>query len=476
VAMLALSVALSRPYAMWDRMWHDPLIASLRGQRLPFANVFEPGRVLHYHFSGDVLAAVLQVLSADTIHASRALSLAHDVTFALMGASAALLMRGCGRGPVVSGLLAALATLSGPFTLVALDGNRYRWWGYSFHNFYTMSFRPHGVLFGLLAVAVVALLLDRSRRRTAPWLVLFALLGITDEVSTALLLAGLGAAWLVEPGLLADRRGRGFLLLGLSAMAMLAANVAFQASLAPGGPASALALVSPRTPGFGHTSLPLASRKGALALALDVIPTLLCLTGLLWRRRAGLSALALTLVGVGVVGLTAVEINQTPVESHRFMSAAVLVVPLFAFALVQDRVAGWLLGAGSALATVSSLAWAVLAVPVDCDYYRDRGNYTLDCRAAVGAHLGERPVPTYVSSAAWERYSGCRPIYAAGVPPARQWGISLGPLLGPAALARIAALPSLPVVCGRPDPDPVCAAARATCAPAGAAVEICRRP
>ena len=34
---LGLSLRLSIPYAIWDRQWHIPLVASLRGQRAPFA-------------------------------------------------------------------------------------------------------------------------------------------------------------------------------------------------------------------------------------------------------------------------------------------------------------------------------------------------------------------------------------------------------------------------------------------------------
>src|SRR6266498_2191351 len=86
---IALSVILSRPYALWDRELHIPLVAALRGQRLPFQNSYDPGIALHYHFSGDVLAAMLQTYSLDVLNASLALSLAHDVMFALIGVTLA---------------------------------------------------------------------------------------------------------------------------------------------------------------------------------------------------------------------------------------------------------------------------------------------------------------------------------------------------------------------------------------------------
>ena len=64
---IGLSVILSRPYALWDRELHIPLVAALRGQRLPFQNSYDPGIALHYHFSGDVLAAMLQTYSFDVL-------------------------------------------------------------------------------------------------------------------------------------------------------------------------------------------------------------------------------------------------------------------------------------------------------------------------------------------------------------------------------------------------------------------------
>ena len=44
--------------------WHIPLVSALRGQRLPFMNVYDPAGGLFYHFAGDVQAAMLQTLFA----------------------------------------------------------------------------------------------------------------------------------------------------------------------------------------------------------------------------------------------------------------------------------------------------------------------------------------------------------------------------------------------------------------------------
>ena len=69
----ALSAILSRPYAIWDRELHIPFVASLRGQRFRSRAPSNRGSAFHYHFSGDVLASMLQVFSADVINGSLAL-------------------------------------------------------------------------------------------------------------------------------------------------------------------------------------------------------------------------------------------------------------------------------------------------------------------------------------------------------------------------------------------------------------------
>src|SRR5436190_9630415 len=145
VAAFALSLVLSRPAAIWDRELHIPLVSSLRGQRIPFANAFEPGQGLHYHFSGDVLAAMVQTFSFAVLNASLALSLTHDVLFALIALSLGLAMLGAGRKPphlVVLGVVAVL--LSGPCVLRFGIGEPYL--GYNYYGFYNWAYRPHLVL------------------------------------------------------------------------------------------------------------------------------------------------------------------------------------------------------------------------------------------------------------------------------------------------------------------------------------------
>ena len=114
---VALSVWLSRRYVIWDRNWHIPLVASLRGQRMPFMNVFQSEVRLGYHVAGDVLAGTLQTLSGVRLHSSVALSLAHDVMFGLTAIciSALVSTRGQSRALCVVSAQAPLAVfLSGP--------------------------------------------------------------------------------------------------------------------------------------------------------------------------------------------------------------------------------------------------------------------------------------------------------------------------------------------------------------------------
>jgi hypothetical protein len=86
------SLWLSRDWGIWDRRWHMPLVTSIEGQRVPFRNVYyEPG-ALHYHFSGDVHAAMFRALSFEHVSSGLALSISHDVIYAILGAVIALLL------------------------------------------------------------------------------------------------------------------------------------------------------------------------------------------------------------------------------------------------------------------------------------------------------------------------------------------------------------------------------------------------
>ncbi|HMJ16524.1 MAG TPA: hypothetical protein VK524_34155, partial [Polyangiaceae bacterium] len=306
VAAALLSGWYSHFYSIWDRGWHIGLVTSLRGQRIPFQNVYHYEGYLRYHFSGDVIAATLQSLSLNVINSDFALSLAHDVMFALTGFSLALLTGGALPGErarlhpalrVLATLLGVMALLlSGPVTLMR-DGLESTLAGHSVMSYFTMSFRPHVSLSGLLFVGVGACLLSRLRASSSldtpseepnalpALLLIVAALGIADETSTGLMGLTLGVTWLIWPRILDERRWVGALVLLGLALAFLGTNYLFGASISPGMPVSRARWVEWRAPGY--TLLPEALRTGAglKALLFDLMPVPLTLVGLMLMRH-----------------------------------------------------------------------------------------------------------------------------------------------------------------------------------------------
>jgi len=229
-------------------MAHPPGLVAARPTLALLQRVRSHGP-LAYHFSGDVLAAALQTLSFDTIHASLALSLAHDVLFGLLGTCLALLATSFGQRRAITILLSELAVLlTGPMSALRGEPGLPQQ-GYSFLSFYHMSFRPHValaalLLVGMLGAAFVRLVPEDGESiapgsTLAPLFGCTALLGITDEVSGVIFIASLGLAWVVRPHvILRSRRAGALALVGLGA-ALLAPNLAFGGALSPGGPRSA---------------------------------------------------------------------------------------------------------------------------------------------------------------------------------------------------------------------------------------------
>jgi hypothetical protein len=228
----ALSMILSRKYQIWDRYWHVNLVPSIRAQRLPFSNVYDPSGPLSYHYSGDALGAMLQSFSLGSFHSSFALSLAHDIVFSLTGATLGLLFVAWGArgtGTVTLGTLAWL--LSGPPALLRDDGKQFA--GYNFVNYLTLSFRPHVVLAGLLSIGFVAALITRVKEATSvdgrklpahvtivPLVITTACLAVTDEASVGLLGLALGITWVLWPRVVGLRWQTGLALM----VGLLAAN------------------------------------------------------------------------------------------------------------------------------------------------------------------------------------------------------------------------------------------------------------
>jgi len=392
LAAAALSAVLSRPNAIWDRELHIPFVASLRGQQMPFASPYEPGAAFHYHFSGDVLASMLQIFSFDVLNASLALSLAHDVMFALIGLATALALLASGPKPAHVVVLSVVAVLlSGPCVLRFGVGEPYL--GYSYYALYIWGFRPHQHVAMLMFVGIATRLLfsgpskgpeppamgadgqspstparsGRNQRSepaapsttehlkgshtpslrsgvaggNAALVAMVGLLAVTDETSAGMIGLCLGIAWLFDPELLAPTRRRGLLLFGALLLAFVATNLVFSASLAPGGPVQNFSLVAPRSPGVQQPPLPLSTGAGLVALVADTLPVwaiLLAIVLITARRgqrgqegarpRRGLIAFAAALAGFSILGLTTSDVNGGPPESHRFLTVALFVFPL----------------------------------------------------------------------------------------------------------------------------------------------------
>ncbi len=513
VVGVATSLLLSVPYAIWDRRWHTPLVASLRGQRLPFVNVYQPSIGLSYHFAGDVVAAMLQAFSLDTLHASLALSLAHDAIFGLTGLFLGLWFVDLGaRRAGVASLGAASVLLTGPLTLFR-GGTVRPSAGYSWFAFQTLSFRPHVVLAGLLLCGFFGAVLARLRDErapiasTAPALVLTtALLAITDEASIGLAGLSLGVVWLARPDAVHPSRARGIGILAALGLALGATNVIFHGALAPGAPRQHLAIVPWRLPGVDAPSVALPSPAGFELLVQDLWP-LGCavIGGLALARRAHLRGerapvgWLVVLTIASSFALLRVEINRSAGESHRFVTAASLLAAFLAASwLVQlgarratepsvGFVAPALLAIGLALPAVSTLVWTIAVAPVQAD--KDRTFFTTEplrtssCRDAVGARFGAIPTTAYLSRPIAYLYAGCRPVFTPGTE-TNGWALGVGFIEGGLAALReldramIWPAEALPVICpvGKDVvADPVCddALAAGDCHPEGSRVLRC---
>ena len=508
-----LSLILSRPYAIWDRELHIPVVAALRGQRLPFQNSYDPGIAFHYHFPGDVLATMLQVFSLDILHASLALSLAHDVMFALIGVTLALAMLASGRRPHhVVVLSVAAVLLAGPCVLRFGVGEPYL--GYSYYALYVWGFRPHQHVAMLMFAGVAAVLITRGERPlregtrawafVAPLLAMLVLSSVTDETSAALLGLCLAVAWLVDPFLIAPSRRGGAVLLGATAAAFVVVNVLLAASLSRGSPVEAMALVAPRSPGVQQPPLPLSAAPGWVALIADTVPVwaigIALATLRLGRARdparphpsRGLTAFVCALAAISIVGLTFVEINHAPPESHRFLTAALFMFPVFAVLALDWWPPGTfrraLVLTALLLGGFSTLLWLshFPRHPTPETYFRQRGEnlHASNCRDLAGARLGQTPELVYVESSIFYAWIGCRPSFIPGWRSTPYWVIKLKPTLGVRGLRQMdremvppgAPLPAIcPAGRGREDVDPVCAYAltHGSCTPDGTAYLRC---
>lgn len=492
-----VSLWISRDAAVWDRELHVTLVSSLRGQTLPLANPFQPSEALHYHFAGDALASMFQVLSFDRLNAAHALSLSHDVLFALLAATVALLARDLARlGWAASALAGVAPLLSGPVWLRGGLGRAF--YGWTYRSLAEVSFRPHVALSALLVVGIAASAVVRLRRSPPPSRTVPALLcctglaAIADEASVGLAGFALAASWLVAPDIVHPRRIAGIALLAAMPLVVFVVNRIFQGALAPGGPVTAIKWSSEaRLAGFEQATIPLSAPHAKLFLCLDSFGALAGTAGFLIallargcrRPLAAVAVCCAALTATSLVLVTHLDINGAPHELQRFMTAPSVTVPTVAMLWLDRPPPGSLaraaIAASAALPAFCSLAWLVEAspaIPKDAMYGRARGSlYGMNCREEAGARVGDRPSPAYVDSSLWFAYVGCRPSLVAGRT-TTTWNMRLWQLEGPAAIDQLdreqlapgavlaAHCPSRPK-----DADPVCrrAMAEGRCEPEG---------
>jgi hypothetical protein len=456
---LSLSVAISVPYAIWDRHWHIPLVASLRGQHAPFHNVYEPGRTFFYHYSGDALAAIIQSFSFVHLHSSAALSRAHDVFYAITGwfFVSALRAFGVRRTPLLLGLL--FCTLAAGPATVLFEGTHRSGTGWSTINLLSLSFRPHeplGYLFtiGLVCAGLAPLLVaavEAKRSALLPLAASASVLALSDEPTLLLALGFVGMFWLVS-----GRSWREVLLIGLvPAAAIVLTVLVLGGTFAPGAPKQAVELVAARLPGFYIASLPFSGPDAWPALLRDYLGPLgvmlAALVSALGRRDArgfGLMCAHAALLGVSLIVLLFVRVNHDDMESHRAVTGIGLLTPLLLALWYARLPAGelraWVLGIGGAacaLGAVSTLEWVRGVAKVDAprlhSFWGDDWFYSTDCVKQTGAKLGEPALLSVGTKASWYLFAGCRPVFSVpGGPPGGHVIVVGWPDAGAAAVSK----------------------------------------
>lgn len=451
---------ISRTYNIWDREWHNPLTASLGGQTLPFHNVYEPEVVLRYHFTGDVVAAVLRALSFDVLSSSRSLALAHDLFLGLTAAWVTLLARGLGARRLSVAALCAIALVwHGPWPRSATS----TYDGYSFFMFAQLSYRPHVPvsLFAMTSFVGALVVLARARSAAERGISLAALtaaasiLATSDETTIGVLGLSLGLVWLFAPGILADRRRDGLIALAVLGAAVLLPNLAFSASFSPGGPVQAARWHWPPVlASLEGGSTPLLSGAGGRILFFAIGPVLACglALALTWTRRhdpgvGRLLAFGAVVTSLCVVLGTCLTVNGSPAEAQRFFVAPFIATLVPAVALV---------GIVRRSTVARGLLVLALGVPAICTVYfngreaeemHTKGFYggphnslipeslfDVNCRRATGARLSDRPQPVYVDQTGFYLFAVCRPLFAPGE--SRGWPLKMSPHLDPLTQLR----------------------------------------
>ncbi len=436
---VVLGMPITRHFSVWDRPWHTPLVTSLAAQRIPFSNVY--GGPLHYHLSGDTVAAMLRTFSFDVMSSNLCLALAHDLFFFLTATTVALLVSSFGAKKFWPIALAALALLlQGPIPLRGNVGTPFQ--GFAYYLFFSLSYRPHIpiaalTLVGFLGSVAVEVTAPSSRaKRTLPTLIATtSLLAVTDEASVALVCLGLGIVWLVYPRVLGVGRKPGVLVMIALAIAIVVPNLLFSGSLAPGGPVQRIGWIPEAAvpAASGTEQVLLSSENGKWVFFVEMLPLLACSLGLALhanaRRSKPYGALALYgAVVVTVCGVLALKmrINGAGQELQRLFLAPFFVTALFGLLMLPRMTRGSTASIAVLLGTAVPAAYTVywiheVARGYMVDYIESSANVwarestiAVDCRTVANARLGDRPHPTYVDQYLHYVYTSCRPIFGPG--------------------------------------------------------------
>jgi hypothetical protein len=486
---LFLSTRISGACGIWDRYWHIPLVGSMRGQLTPFFNVYEQQpRPLYYHYAGDVVGVIFQTLSFDHLHASTALSRAHDVTLALFAAIVAGIAPAFGaRRFALAMTLPTAMLLAGPVTILTAGSAR-PIAGLATTFLFSLSFRPHVSLAFILITGFCAALLlplltcGRISPRTTRVCLLSctALLVMSDETSLALLGALFAVAWLLTPETIAGTR-KTAALVGLLLLVTIGVVVlVFGGTLSPGAPRQNLVRVAARVPGFMQTPVPFADPRAAWVFVREFWGTLLVgVSGLFAviavRRRSMigpfLGYLILSAIGIGC--LINLDVNGGGTECHRFATAPMLLAPLFGVLFVtraelpvrlaRSGLLTVLVAAAIGLPASSSLEWIFGLGGEVCNTVSMPTYSEIDCRRDLRARLGERPVIAYADPTIWYEIAGCRPLNAPSPNTGGGNDISMGwPETGWSAVRKLQTWQGggeVMAYCSTTDPDDVCRAA-----------------
>ncbi len=440
IIALLLSLLMTIPCAIWDRQMHIPSLTSMRGQVWPFMTVYEPWKVLHYHYGGNLLAVTLQASSFSILHASHALSLIHDICSFWFGVTLTMVLRKLGIKHTTLLVLVYLAMwFASP--VVPLEGEHRTWFaGYSTPNWMSLSFRPAMTVAALTTMPFVAVPLIRLsdlledvdwRGLLLPLACCVPLMMIVDEFSIGILGLSFAGLWLKYPRVFGQTRREGiWFFLGLG-LALIFGICCMNGTVAPGAPHYPLELVFPRSPGFYTAAHRLDTADGIRYFFSDLLPILAVLVGGFWlsvkNRHPVLIGNVIVFAIVTVVSIflfTTLNYTGSGLQNHRFIIVPMLFCPLFLAAWLVPRPGMHLSYAGipelgMALAVfmgaASGVDWLGGIANHDCTV----GEVSLDfyqtnCRVDVDARLAEKTRPMYFDPAIQYLYVGCRPAFMVG--------------------------------------------------------------